>query len=151
MMKWRILTAAFGMAAFAAPAQSADKPGLQGTWQLTQIQWAEEDKTSSIYVSSKGFVIIDADTIIHRGDDDDGKLKDRKFGFTVDDKKKPAVYVQKSLDGDKKGAATTGIYEVDCDTLRMCSKEKGLPDDFTIKQGKDIKDKYLYVYKRVKK
>ena len=151
MLKWCVLAAALGLLSSASPARCADKPELTGTWQLVEVKWATADGASSIFVSSKSFLVIDADTIIRREEGDDGKVKDRKYSYTVDAKKKPAVYEQKSLDGDNKGAVSTGICEVDGDTLKMCSKAKGLPEDFAIKQGKEIKDKYLYVYTRVKK
>ena len=150
-MSSRILTVALvGLFGFAPLARGDDKASLQGTWKLESVKWAETDKVSSIILSSKSYLIVEGDMMTSRNEDSDGN-KETKFSFTLDEKKKPAVYEQKALDGKNKDKTFSGIYVIDGDTLKMCSKGKGLPDNFDIIQGKDVKDKYLYVYKRVKK
>jgi uncharacterized protein (TIGR03067 family) len=146
-----ILTAAvIGLVLIAPLARGDDKASLQGTWKLASIKWAEADRTSSIYLTSKSYLIVEGEQMVMR-DEEVGKVKETKYSYTLDPKKKPAVYEQKALDGENKGKTYSGIYAIDGDTLKMCSKARGLPEDFEITQGKDVKDKYLYVYKRVKK
>jgi uncharacterized protein (TIGR03067 family) len=150
-MRWCVLTAALvGLVGVTPPATGDDKASLQGTWKLESVKWAEAGKTSSIFLSSKSYLVVEGDQMTTR-DEDDGKVKETKYSYTLDPKKKPAVYEKKVLDGKDKGKTFSGIYAIDGDTLKMCSKGKGLPEDFEITQGKDVKDKYLYVYKRVKK
>jgi uncharacterized protein (TIGR03067 family) len=151
-MKGCILTAAVVGLVFVAPPANGDddKASLQGAWKLESVKWAEADKTSSIYLTSKSYLVVKADEMIAQ-DEEDGKVKETRYSYTLDPKKRPAVYEQKALDGEGKGKTFSGIYAVEGDTLKMCSKGKGLPEDFEITQGKDVKDKYLYVYKRIKK
>jgi uncharacterized protein (TIGR03067 family) len=127
-----------------------DSNPLQGTWKLDSVKWAELDKTSSIYVTSKSYLIITNDEMTRR-DEDDGKITETKYSYTLDQKKMPTVYEQKALDGKNKGDTFSGIYVIEGDTLKMCSLGKGLPDNFNIIQGEDVKDKYLSTYKKVKK
>ena len=127
----------------------ADPKSLKGTWKLVEVKWAETASTRSIFLSSKSYLIIDGDRMTQR-DENDGKVTETKFKLTLDPSKKPAVYRRTALDGKAKGTTTMGIYQVDGDTLLMCSKKEGLPTDFTIKQGQDVKDKYLDTYKRQK-
>lgn len=128
----------------------ADKDKLKGTWKLTEVKWSEEDATKTIFLSSKHYLVIDGDQMTER-DEDDGKVTETKYKLTLDPGKSPAVYKRTALDGKDTGKSTAGIYKVDGDTLLMCSKKVGLPTDFTITQGKDVKDKYLSTYKREKK
>jgi uncharacterized protein (TIGR03067 family) len=117
---------------------------------LESVKWAEADKPSSIVLSSKSYLVVEGDQMTVR-DEDGGKARETKYSYTLDPNQKPAVYERKPLEGKNKGKAFAGIYAIDGDTLKLCSKGKGLPADFEITQGKDVKDKYLYVYKRVKK
>ena len=135
----------------AGTGETADRDKLKGTWRLAEIKWAEEGKTSTLLVSSKSYLVIDGDQMTDRNEGDDGKVTEAKYQLTLDAGKKPAVYQQKAFDGKNKDRTTTGIYRIDGDTLLMCSKGDGLPADFTITQGRDVKDKYLYTYKREKK
>jgi uncharacterized protein (TIGR03067 family) len=129
----------------------ADKDKLKGTWKLAEVKWAEEGKTTTIVLSSKSYLGIDGDQMTRRDEDADGKVTETKYKLTLDPSKKPAAYERTALDGKDKGKTTTGIYKIDGDTLLMCSKKEGLPTDFAITQGKEVKDKYLYTYKREKK
>lgn len=128
---------------------TGDASKLQGKWQLQLVKWAESDKTSSIYVTSKSYIVVDGDQMITQNEDG-SKTIETKYNFKLDSTKKPAVYERTAIDGKNKGATSTGIYVIEGDTLKMCDQAKGLPADFEITQGKDVKDKYLFVYKRVK-
>lgn len=149
-MSTRVLTVCLASLLVASSLGADDKDKLKGTWKLTEVKWAEKDGVTTIVVTSKSYLIIDGDQMIQRFEDK-GKVTETKYKLTLDPSKKPPVYERKPLDDKTKEKTTTGIYSIDGDKLLMCSKKKGLPTDFTITQGKDVKDKYLYVYKREKK
>lgn len=128
----------------------AEKDKLKGTWKLAEVKWAEEGSTKTIILSSKSYLVIDGDRMTRRSEED-GKLTETKYKLTIHPGKNPAVFERTALEGKDKDKTTTGIYTVDGDTLLMCSKKDGLPTDFTVTQGQDVKDKYLYTYKREKK
>jgi uncharacterized protein (TIGR03067 family) len=142
--------ALFAVSLIAATCGGDDKASLQGKWKLDHVKWAEADKTSSIYVSSKSYLIVDGDQMT-RQDEDGNKVTETRYRYVLHERKKPAVYERTALDGKFKDKTTSGIYRIEGDTLKMCSKSKGLPADFDILQGSDVKDAYLYVYKRAAK
>lgn len=134
----------------AGAGDKVDKDNLEGIWKLTEVKWAEEGRTSTIILSSKSYLIIDGGQMTERDEQDGEKVSEAKYKFSLDTSKKPAVYERKELGGRDKGKATTGVYSLDGDTLLLCLMKEGLPTDFAITQGKDVKDKYLYTYKRQK-
>ena len=145
-----VAAALVGLSLVGPPVSADDKEKLQGTWKLESISWAEQDSKRSIYLSSESYLVVKGDEIVDR-DKEDGKFKEAKSTLKLDPDKKPSVYERKALDGPNKGKTSSGIYIIDGDKLKICSMGKGLPKDFEIVQGQDVKSKYLYEYKRVKK
>jgi uncharacterized protein (TIGR03067 family) len=127
-----------------------DLKKLQGTWKLVTVEWAEADSRKMIFLSSKHLCVIKGNRMTLRDENGD-KVRETKYRFTLDATKKPRVYRRTFLEGKMKGKIGAGIYSIAGDTLLLCSKGKGLPKDFVIRQGQEVKDKYLYTYKRVKK
>ena len=86
-----------------------------------------------------------------RAEGDAGQINEDRYEFEVDDALSPKTYRRTPLDGPDKGKTSAGIYSISGDTLMMCYLDSGgLPTDFTITQGVDVKNKHLYVYKRQK-
>jgi uncharacterized protein (TIGR03067 family) len=138
-----------GTPASTPPKAKAEQGPLDGTWKLEKFEWAEEAGTSMLLLHNDHRVTIGGGRMTTRNEYDK-TVTVTEYELTLDPSKSPAVYTQTTRDGQNKGKTTTGIYSLDGDTLRLCSKKKGLPTDFTITEGQDVKDKYVYTYKRVK-
>jgi uncharacterized protein (TIGR03067 family) len=133
-----------------AAARSEDLEKLQGTWKMKSVKWAEQDKTTMILLTSRWEITVKGNEVTEVTENG-GKEERRRYSIALDEKKTPKVYTMTSLEGKDKGKASSGIYSLDGDTLRMCSQREGLPRDFTITQGQDVNSKYLHTYQRVKR
>ena len=122
-------------------------PAMNGVWHLRSVEWSEEDKTSSIYVSSSYICTIRGNDM-HIETEDDGKSVTSRFQLAVNTSKTPKTYRKVAVDTADRSDEEIGIYSVEDNTLQMCNKKEGLPEDFQIQQGKDVKDKYLYTFER---
>jgi uncharacterized protein (TIGR03067 family) len=81
----------------------------------------------------------------------DGKVTETKYKLELDQTKSPKQYKKIRIEGPDKGKTESGIYEIRGDTLRMCFlKNGGLPKDFSLKEGVDVKNKFIHEFKRVK-
>jgi uncharacterized protein (TIGR03067 family) len=149
-----LLTCVLGVWCLVAPASADDKSGpdkLQGTWKLDKVHWSEKNSKSYLKLSSKYEMTVKGNEMIVKAEGQGGKIKETTYTFTLDEKKTPRVYRRKQTKGDDKDKTESGIYEIDGDNLKLCFRDKGgLPKDFSIQQGVDVKNKYLYEFKRSK-
>ncbi len=112
---------------------------LEGTWLLVS---AEEDGNKVADDAVKAKVVISGDRMTVNV----GRKSEAEFPITLDPSKKPKTMDIAPADRNNKALV---IYELDGDTLRICSGLKGQrPTEFTGKFGSDCG---LYVYKRDKK
>jgi uncharacterized protein (TIGR03067 family) len=143
-MSGLILVSALVTAAFAQPAQEAQKQ-LQGAWTATQ---AERDGKPA------------DDVVGHRlsftGNRFQIQSKDGKLLYTgtvrMDPSAKPAAIDFTHTDGTLKGKAWKGIYALEGDTLKICDNapdlDKGRPAAFEAKSGSGY---VLVTFKRAKR
>lgn len=124
---------------------------LQGTWKLEEVKWAEMNSVTTIVVSSQSYLVINGNEMTEQYFEDQGKLNETRYSFTLDWSKQPPVYTRTELTGTNQGKSSSGILSIENDTLRLSSKRTGLPADFELAQGTEVKDKYVYVYTRHKR
>jgi hypothetical protein len=80
--------------------------------------------------------------------DDGGKEVAFQGHFKLDPSRKPKEIDVTELDGERKGKTTSGLYEIDGDTLRLC--HPGLPggDRPSVLESKEGSTDYLWTLKR---
>jgi RNA polymerase sigma factor (sigma-70 family) len=102
------------------PATEAKSDKLEGTWQVTTFikdgnEGPKEDaEATKLVLSGESF------TLIHREEKVTGKFK-------ADPSQKPATFDIEVTEGDKAGESQMGIYELNGDTLTICTAHKGSP------------------------
>jgi uncharacterized protein (TIGR03067 family) len=123
-----------------------DLEALKGTWAVVS---AERDGKKFTDDQLKGVLVTF---------DADGKVSVQRQGqplfegtVMIDPTKKPkTIDATQTSEGDNKGKTAHGIYEIEGDTLKICSAEFGKerPSEFSSKPGSGH---FLRVYKREKK
>jgi uncharacterized protein (TIGR03067 family) len=125
---------------------AADEPKkeLQGTWKLVSLE-VDGKKATKGDIKNEQKMVVEGDKFTSTVDD----KHSFKGTFKLDPGKKPKTVDVAVTDGDFKGKALLGIYEIDGDTLRACyaAPGKDRPSEFTSKEGSG---NYLYIYKREK-
>jgi uncharacterized protein (TIGR03067 family) len=125
---------------------AADEPKkeLQGTWKLVSLE-VDGKKATKGDIKKEQKMVVEGDKFTSTVDD----KHSFKGTFKLDPGKKPKTVDVAVTDGDFKGKALLGIYEIDGDTLRACyaAPGKDRPSEFTSKEGSG---NYLYIYKREK-
>lgn len=116
-----------------------DLAAMKGTWSIVSAERDGKDVTDGTVTMTFDGV---AKVAVKRGDkqifDGTAKLDAAKSPKTID--------VTQESDGELKGKTIPGIYELDGDTLKVCSgKER--PTDFTAAAGSG---RFLRVYRRAK-
>ena len=115
-----------------------DLAAMKGTWSIASAERDGKDVTDATVT----LTVDGAKVVVKRGDKQifEGTAK-------LDASKSPKMIdVTQESDGDLKGKTIPGIYELDGDTLKVCSgKER--PTDFTAAAGSV---RFLRVYKRAK-
>jgi uncharacterized protein (TIGR03067 family) len=116
-----------------------DLAAMKGTWSIVSAERDGKDVTDATVTMTFDGV---SKVAVKRGDkqifDGTAKLDAAKSPKTID--------VTQESEGDLKGRTIPGIYELDGDTLKVCSgKER--PTDFTAAAGSN---RFLRVYKRAK-
>lgn len=115
-----------------AGGNAKDQKALQGTWiPKSVIANGKESKKAGInmVIESNSFSIQKGDQVIVAGT------------FTLDSTKTPAhinMKIDKDQDAKNIGKTAQGIYEVNGNTFKWCSREPGggnRPDSFTSEQG----------------
>jgi RNA polymerase sigma factor (sigma-70 family) len=102
------------------PAKEAKPATLEGTWQVMTFSKdgneapKEEAETIKLVLSGETF------TLTHREESVTGKFK-------ADPSQKPATFDIEVTEGDKAGESQMGIYELNGDTLTICTAHKGSP------------------------
>jgi uncharacterized protein (TIGR03067 family) len=115
-----------------------DLAAMKGTWSVVSAERDGKDVTDATVT----LTVDGAKVFVKRGDkqifEGTAKLDASKSPKTID--------VTQESDGELKGKTIPGIYELDGDTLKVCSgKER--PTDFTAAAGSG---RFLRVYKRAK-
>ena len=124
------------------PAKEANADKLEGTWQVVMFikdgNEAPKEEAATIKLVFKG----DSFTVIHREQKMTGK-------FAADPGQKPATLDIEVTEGADKGDSQMGIYELDGDTLRVCTAHNGVarPTKFESTAGSQC---LLITLKRVK-
>jgi uncharacterized protein (TIGR03067 family) len=124
------------------PAKEVKEAKLDGTWQVTAFtkdgNEAPKEQAESIKIVFKD----DTLTLSHGGQEMKGKFK-------TDASQKPAALDIELTEGADKGDSQMAIYELDGDTLRICSAHNGIarPTKFESTAGSGIA---LILLKRVK-
>jgi uncharacterized protein (TIGR03067 family) len=151
MLRLLAAFASVGLLAVAGAARADDAKKdlekLQGTWEITEV--VINGKTLPAEKVKGGQVVFKGDEMtVKEGDDD----KDpRKFTVKLDPGKKPKALDTTALNRDQKGAVSPAIYELDGDTLKLCSPNndsKERPRAFKSDEGSNV---VLLTLKRVKK
>jgi uncharacterized protein (TIGR03067 family) len=123
-----------------------DLAALAGTWVPVSVEidgrklGDEELKGVAVTYGASGKISV------RRGDKVIGEGT-----FKIDPGKKPkAIDYKQTSEGEDKGKTALGIYEVEGDTLKLCTVPEGKerPAEFSSKPGSGH---YLRVYKREKK
>jgi uncharacterized protein (TIGR03067 family) len=123
-----------------------DLEAMKGTWTVVS---AERDGKKIADAQLQGVTVTF---------DADGKVSAQRQGqtlfegtVTIDPTKKPkTVDTTQTSEGDNKGKTALGIYELEGDTMKICSADFGKerPTEFSSKPGSGH---FLRVYKREKK
>jgi uncharacterized protein (TIGR03067 family) len=124
-------------------AAAAERKKLEGTWKVVR---SEEDgkKSSAQAIKDLKLVFKGNKVSIRKG----GKTS-RSYSFTLDPTKKPRQINVTALDGKAKGKTGLGIYELEGDTLKICTdnRAKKRPTDFNTSEQMRVS---LFVLKREK-
>jgi RNA polymerase sigma factor (sigma-70 family) len=137
------------------PAQEAGKPKtdqerLQGTWEF--VSGAEGDMT----IRKENLKKTDAQwkTVTFRGDkvrfvnvNTGGKEVEFRHRFKLDPSRKPKTIDLTDLDGETKGEAMLGLYELDGDVLKLCFWDQS-PRPRALDSKEEVLRKYLLTFKR---
>jgi uncharacterized protein (TIGR03067 family) len=127
-----------------------DTKKIQGTWEIVElIQYGR--KVDFQIIKGTKFVFSGDRLSIVPASDKVEEFEKRSFFFKLDPTKKPAEVELKALDGNFKGIASTGIYELKGDTLRWCqsdaAKAPERPKEFNSPPKSTI---YLFTLKLLK-
>jgi uncharacterized protein (TIGR03067 family) len=121
---------------------------LDGVWQVTGHQTDGEPRNEehwrTVQFHFKG------NELTFKGDDVLSK-KVVKMTLVVDPATTPRIIDMKVAEGDFKGTALEGIYEIKDDTLKICFRDdeaKNRPNEFSTKAGSNL---VMFTLKREKK
>jgi uncharacterized protein (TIGR03067 family) len=141
------------LAASFVPAQEAksDKDRVQGAWAVAALVVGGRPAPAEEFQGMRFLFEGDKLTFVPPGREDGGTVARRSFRVALDPTRKPAAVDVVALDGDYKGTASPGIYELRGDELRWCLSDdpenKTRPTEFASPEGTRL---YLFTLKRVK-
>jgi uncharacterized protein (TIGR03067 family) len=121
---------------------------LQGTWEIVEV--VKNGRAIAPETLKGGQVVFKGDEMTLKAGSDD---KDpRKFRVKLDPSKNPKAVDMTALNRDYKGSSSPAIYEVDDDTLKLCSpnspETKERPTELKSEKGSQV---VLFTLKRPKK
>jgi uncharacterized protein (TIGR03067 family) len=132
-----------GLAAAGGDATKTDAARLQGNWTVLLMEEkgnkAPDELLQAMAVEIKG----DKITVTEKG-----KLV-VEFGYKLDASKKPGAIDLTYLSGDEKGRVERGIYQIEGDTVKFCTREKGKDRPTAFGTSKED-DRTLVVIRRKK-
>jgi uncharacterized protein (TIGR03067 family) len=134
-------------AAYQAEDAKKELESLQGAWEITEVV-----NSGRIIPAEKvkgGQIVIKGDELtLSEGADD---KEPRKFSIKLDPSKKPRAIDQTTLNRGKKGMVIPAIYELDGETLKLCSPNDDSKDRPTALKSEKGSNVVLLTLKRIKK
>ena len=137
-------------ASLLAPAQDTKKDkkdldSIQGTWQVVASEFGGQKAPKEALEQAKLRLTLKGNKFVYTS----GDKKLTEGTFEIDPTKKPRTLDARGTDPTGKEVATTGIYELNGDTMRVCFVLKGekRPEAFVSRPGSKVA---IIEYKRVK-